>query len=377
MGTMHLRALRNGAIAAVITAVVGFGLNALFAAADSGGTVATPPPTTSPTPACVPTADTLPRTSVAAVAGRFSDIWRARPNDAWAVGSAGTSDTESTPVLAHWDGTSWAPERGVPTVGTTEALDAVDGSRPADVWAVGWSSDGLGKDTLALHYDGTSWTTADSPTNATLFDVRALGRNDVWAVGSSGDPDFVDETALALHWNGSSWTPAKLDVRGGRSGLSAIAGEDGDLWAVGYHHNGPLVLHYDGSNWTRVDVNARGPLRSVAVDNGTVWLGGSMLLRGDGTTFDRVGKARTGVTFADIAPVSETQAIAVGSVVTADATRSVALEVDGGVSHPVRLKAPGDDALEAVALGPKDVLTVGWHAVGKRDAPLVATVVPC
>ncbi|MGZ4124737.1 MAG: hypothetical protein ACXVQU_04190 [Actinomycetota bacterium] len=43
MGAMHLRALRNGAIAAVLTALIGFAINGLFGTEGSGGASATSP----------------------------------------------------------------------------------------------------------------------------------------------------------------------------------------------------------------------------------------------------------------------------------------------------------------------------------------------
>jgi hypothetical protein len=377
MGAMHLRALRNGAVAAVLTAVIGFALNGLFGA-DGGGRASTASPSSSPTATCRPKADVAARSAFPGLAGRFADVWLDGTEQGWAVGSAGTADTDSTAVLAQWDGLAWTPATDTPEVGTADALEGIDATEPSDVWAVGWSSDGLGKDTLAAHYDGTSWTVTTSPTDARLFDVRALAPDDVWAAGSAGDPDFVDETALVLHWDGTAWAEVSVPAGGGRSGLYAIDGTDGDLWAAGYNHHGPLLLHLDGRTWRRVEgIDVREPLQDVAVARRTVWLAGSSILRGDGTTFTDVRKARTGGTFTAIAARSAAHAFAVGVVSAGNGSRSLAVEIDGDTTTPARVAASGDDELAAVALAGGDAWAAGWHTTPKGVLPLIATIQGC
>jgi hypothetical protein len=377
MGAMHLRALRNGAVAAVLTAMIGFALNGLFTSDGSGGVAATSP-TSSPTPACRPKADVAARSAFSGLSGRFADVWLDTRDEGWAVGSAGTADTDSTAVLARWDGLSWTSATDTPNVGTADALEGVDGVDASDVWTVGWSSDGLGKDTLAAHYDGRSWTVSTSPTGGRLYDVRALAPDDVWAVGSAGDPDFVKEKALAIHWDGTAWTESAVPAGNGRSGLYAIAGTRRDLWAAGYNHHGPLLMHFDGTKWQRVEgLHARGPLDAVAVAKRTVWLAGSSVLRGDGTTFTDVRKAQTGGAFTDIASGSPTRAFAVGAVSAAGGSRALAVEIDGDAGTPARVPASGEDALRAVTLVGGDGWVVGWHQTPKGELPLVATLRGC
>jgi hypothetical protein len=377
MGAMHLRALRNGAVAAVLTALIGFAINGLFAMEGSGGASATSP-TSSPAPACRPKVDVAARSAFSGLSGRFSDIWLDTADDGWAVGGAGTADTDSTAVLAQWDGLAWMASTDTPEVGTADALEGVDGVDVRDVWAVGWSSDGLGKDTLAAHYDGTSWTVTPSPTGGRLYDVRALAPDDVWAVGSAGDPDFVEEKALAIHWDGAAWTEASVPAGGGRSGLYAIAGSDGDLWAAGYNHHGPLLMHFDGASWRRVSgIDARGPLWGVAVARRTVWLAGSSVMRGDGTTFTEVRKARSGGAFTDLAAGSPSSAFAVGVVPAGGGSRSLVVEIDGDTARPARVRASGQDELDGVALVDGEAWMSGWHRTPRGQRPLVATVHGC
>ncbi|MGZ4129235.1 MAG: hypothetical protein ACXVPR_00215 [Actinomycetota bacterium] len=377
MGAMHLRALRNGAIAAVLTALIGFAINGLFGTEGSGGASATSP-TSSPTPACKPTVDVAARSAFSGLSGRFSDLWLDGADDGWAVGAAGTADTDSTAVLAQWDGLAWMASTDTPTVGTADALEGVDGVDTSDAWAVGWSSDGLGKDTLAAHYDGTSWTVTTSPTDGRLYDVRALAPDDVWAVGSTGDPDFVEEKALAMHWDGTAWTEASVPAGGGRSGLYAIAGSDGDLWAAGYNHQGPLLMHFDGTTWQRVSgIDARGPLQAVAVAKHTVWLAGSSVLRGDGTTFTDVLKARAGGAFTDLVAVSPSSAFAVGVIAAGGGSQSMAVQIDGDTARPARVRASGEDELDAVTLVDGEAWMGGWHRTPRGELPLVATLRGC
>jgi hypothetical protein len=377
MGSIQLRALRNGVVAAGLTALAGFVLNALVGSGGSAGTEAASP-TASPTPACRPTTEPVDRAAVSGLTGRFDDVWIDAPDDGWAVGYDGDPATQASAVLARWDGFAWTAQADVPATGTSDVLEGLDGTDASDVWSVGWSSDGFGPDTLAAHYDGQSWEVSSTPADGSLFDVRALAPDDVWAVGSAGDPRFVDERAIALHWDGSTWTQAALPVGGGRSGLTAIAGTAGDLWAVGYHHHRPLVVHFDGTRWDRtLEVKARGPLNAVAVSGGTVWLAGSSLLRGNGDRFDVVRTAQRGASFSDVAALAADRAFVVGSVTKGEATRSLALEIDGDGGHAARVPAAGNDGLDAVALVDGGGWLSGWRESAKGVVPLVATLRGC
>jgi hypothetical protein len=375
---MHLRALRNGAVAALVTALAGFALNAMVGAGGSPVVADSPTPRAASPRPCTPQTEHLDRGALLGLTGGFEDVWLGSPDDGWAVGSNGDPATDASAVLAHWDGSSWTPLSDVSGTSIIEILRGVDGSDPADVWAVGWTSDGSIRDALALRFDGASWEPSDAPTGAALFDVRTLGADDVWAVGSAGNPEIVQERAIALHWDGSLWTRAPLPVGGGRSGLNAIAGTSGDLWAVGYHHHGPLLMHYDGTRWARsFQLDARGPLNAVAEWEDTIWLAGSSVLRGDGSAFTQLLEAREGGSFTDILASSGEQAFAVGTAVKADASHAIALEIDGDRGTPARVPAPGDDGLEAITLVDDDVWIAGWRKSAKGVVPLVATVNGC
>src|SRR5215472_11387522 len=86
--------------------------------------------------------------------------------NAWAVGSHGT--------ILHWNGTAWS----CVAAPTQRFLNAVWGSAPDDLWAVG----GDASAGIILHGDGTSWSIASTPT-FTLSGVWGSGPRDVWAVG--------------------------------------------------------------------------------------------------------------------------------------------------------------------------------------------------
>lgn len=378
MGSLQLRALRNGAIAAVVTALALFTLNALFGSGGSRGTQAAssrPSPSSAP---CKPETEPVDRAAVGGLTGRFADVWLDAPDDGWAVGSSGDPATAATAVLAHWDGVAWTASADTPDVASIDVLEGVDGSAPDDVWAVGWSSDGFGADTIALRYDGSSWQAAETPADSSLFDVRALAPDDVWVVGSVGDPELVDERALALHWDGSTWTQPALPVGGGRSGLFAIAGTPGDLWAVGYHHHGPLLVHFDGMRWERtLEVDARGSLHGVSEIDGTVWLAGSSVLRGDPGGFTVIRQAQHGGSFSDVLGLATDHALVVGSVTRGEETRSLAIEIHGEEGHAARFRAAGNDALESVALMDGDGWLAGWRETANGEVPLVATLKGC
>jgi hypothetical protein len=380
MGSVQLRATRNGVVAAVVTAAAGFALNALVGSDGSPPAAGAPTPrsaTSNAPPMCQPKTERIDRATLHGMMGRFEGIWFDGPDDGWAVGWSGTPETGASALLAHWDGFTWTRSADAPDRSMVDMLLGVDGTDPHDVWAVGWSSNGAGREPLAIHYDGSSWEPSDASHDTALFDVRTLTADDAWAVGSAGDPKIVNERAIALHWDGATWTQAALPVRGGRSGLYAIAGAAGDLWAVGYHHRGPLVLHYDGTAWEQpLEIHAYGPLDAVAVAGDTVWLAGSNVLRGDGSYFADVAKAGLGGRFSALAATAA-GAFAVGSVVSDDGTRAIAVELDGDRTTAAHVRAAGDEALEAIALAGGHAWAAGWHQSARGVVPLVATVRGC
>ena len=115
----------------------------------------------------------------------------------------GRGTTELSLAL-HWDGTIWtvAP---TPVIGPNATfLNAVTPISATDAWAVGTYF----HRSLIEHWDGTSWTEVAHPNpggphrNAALDAISGTGPHDVWAVG---DWQF-GERSLTEHWDGSSWT---------------------------------------------------------------------------------------------------------------------------------------------------------------------------
>jgi photosystem II stability/assembly factor-like uncharacterized protein len=127
-------------------------------------------------------------------------------------------------------------------------LHGLSARTPSDVWAVGVKATETSNDTLAMHWDGTTWSTVPTPnpwpecqdgdilwSGQVLTAVSALSATDVWAVGSG----CYSASTIVEHWNGSAWSlmPAPRDTDGFDSmaalyGVVAISPSNG--WAVGY-----------------------------------------------------------------------------------------------------------------------------------------------
>jgi hypothetical protein len=152
-------------------------------------------------------------------------------SDAWAVGSA-TSNIESAPqvpLALHWNGTRWTSMTVPAPVGT--ALTGVDERTPSDVWAVGSSTNSSATQPFVAHFDGTSWHSVPTPTLAgggELTDVVALSASTAVAVGRSNG------AALILRWNGTAWTRDGTPAFSNPYLTGAAAGGSGAVWAIGY-----------------------------------------------------------------------------------------------------------------------------------------------
>src|SRR6202051_2486893 len=181
-------------------------------------------------------------------------------NDAWAVGFNG-SDSITTSAM-HWDGANWK-RVATPNVGEgTNKLNALLALAPNDAWAVGFSTPVAPPKqaatlTLIEHFDGTSWAVVPSPNvgpNSANQSNRLLGltgnsANDIWAFGSYFVADGSGhQMTLLLHWDGTSWTVASSPspTKGGFPCDLLWAGvvpSSGNLWILGSVHDGTLAIH--------------------------------------------------------------------------------------------------------------------------------------
>ncbi|MFA5862709.1 MAG: putative Ig domain-containing protein [Candidatus Thermoplasmatota archaeon] len=174
------------------------------------------------------------------------------------------------PLVLQWDGTSWAVV-SAPTSGLVESNDAlsyVTCVSASDCWAVGYFISGSAAEggviiqTLTQHWDGVSWVIVTSPnTSPTEYNwpssVTCVSASDCWVVGSA-DGGSTRQT-LALRWDGASWTiVASANTASPTSSylLSAACVLASDCWAVGYSFNGAnyqtLAEHWDGTSWAIV-----------------------------------------------------------------------------------------------------------------------------
>jgi hypothetical protein len=103
------------------------------------------------------------------------------PNDVWAVGDHDETGAP-VPLVEHFDGTTWKAVTNLPDIGNV-ALHGVYAADPGSVWVIARDSQAV------LHWDGKAWTASRMPGPPELgLDYRynaidGTGPNDVWAVG--------------------------------------------------------------------------------------------------------------------------------------------------------------------------------------------------
>ena len=331
-------------------------------------------PSKEPTVTCVPSWESIPSPDPQDGGSLLLGVSAIAADDAWAVGGSG-DPTDPTHTLAlRWNGAEWDLFE-TPNLGSVaNRFNAVDELSPDAAYAVGKTSNGVSDTPLAAVFEAGTWSLLALPSDlseGTLTGVAAMATDDVWVVGSTGDPVVGSERALALRWDGSAWERAPVipAIGGGRSALVAVSALSADdVWAVGYHHNTPAVLHFDGDAWSRSNADLQGDLLAVtAVGQDDAWVVGSTIARFDGTKWSTWGSVRGEGTLGGIGAVSPADVWAVGVRSPGDSGESKALVqrwdgdrwslVGGG-------GVPGSETLTAISTLP-DVTVLG---VGYRDA---------
>jgi Calx-beta domain-containing protein len=220
-----------------------------LAASTVAATLATPSP-------CAPAWSIVPSPNPSGT-NRLAAVSALSPTRAWAVGHSIDAGGAELPLVARWDGSTWAGTNPAAAAAGNSRLTGVAAIAQGDVVAVGYTVKGDGSEVpLVERWDGTTWTASNPDAGDgkhRLLAVAASGGSDVTAVGYTDDG--TSTTPLALRWNGSAWTAAHFDAGAGDHQLAAVTAiSASDIVAVGttttLTGKQPLVLRWNGSVWS-------------------------------------------------------------------------------------------------------------------------------
>lgn len=243
--------------------------------------------------------------------GYLDSISAASSDEVWAVG-----ELNRIPYAEHWDGNRWTgyPLPSPPGDVAYTAVHSVTARTASDAWAVGYFKlrGKHGFRTLTYHWNGRAWSWVKSPSPfpdvpMDLRGVDASAVDDAWAVGSRYLPEFGASQALALHWDGTRWSVAKTptDDRHLRDLGDVTALSPSNAWSVGQVMTplggvSAVVEHWDGTRWDVVKgvkvpghewlsgIDAAGPHHLFAVGGRPNDTGNTLIEHGDGSAWSRV-----------------------------------------------------------------------------------------
>ena len=185
----------------------------------------------------------------------------------------GTTSAVYRMLILRWNGKAWSLAAG-PGLGSDAYLYGVSTAPGGGAWAVGYictsgcHTASEADQMLILRWDGASWSQATAPgvgTSALLDAVSAGPDGAAWAVGSSCTPGCLApraaSRALILHWDGTTWSQAASPSPAGKAILTGVsAGPGGSAWAAGYtctpgcfapsEANQTLIMRWNGVTWS-------------------------------------------------------------------------------------------------------------------------------
>lgn len=124
-----------------------------------------------------------------------------------------------------------------------------------------WVLDQIGSRYFVLQWNGRAWTRMKPlPRHLVLSDIAASSSADVWVFGApAGSPG-----SLAVHWNGTSWTSMSMP----NVPVSyAVAASPSDVWVASDAH---ALLHWDGGSWQQSGYEFPG-WQPLATADGRTW----------------------------------------------------------------------------------------------------------
>src|SRR5690242_1959191 len=175
----------------------------------------------------------------------FTDVDTLADGTAWAVGFQTTKAGTRSTLIEHASGGTWTQVASPNVAGSDNSLVAVAGTAATGLWAVGYWLSPTGLQPLVLRYDTTkpspSWVLvggvpAPGQVDTVLTGVDVRTASDVWAVGYCNDGGA--DRPLALHWNGSAWTSSTVPGAGLLREVRAVGASN--VWAAGAYYSTSL-----------------------------------------------------------------------------------------------------------------------------------------
>jgi hypothetical protein len=162
----------------------------------------------------------------------LNDVSGSSRSDVYAVGyTAGPLHDFDPGHVLHYDGTTWSEVLRVGNSITKGAsLQGVWAASSTAVFVVGYEYDGGPSIGIVLRYDGTTWSEIYRERGVTLEAVWGTSPSDVYALGWGG---------TILHYDGANWTRQSVPAEGtqgillgiwGRSPSDIYVGERGTIF---------------------------------------------------------------------------------------------------------------------------------------------------
>jgi hypothetical protein len=184
-------------------------------------------------------------------------------NDVWVTGQQHSSES---PLVVHWNGTSWqqiATPSGFAQSGPVTALSATS------MWTFSSIFKGNRTTWYALNWNGSSWksymlsTSTANSLGYNMTGAAAFSTTNVWAFGELpqtnnplGGGQFGPP--FAARWNGKAWVQVSMPGTVGL-GLSALSPDD--IWAfgptkatAGRANETMIGMHWNGTSWSTLAV---------------------------------------------------------------------------------------------------------------------------
>jgi hypothetical protein len=167
------------------------------------------------------------------------DVWGLDENNVWAVG--GLNLSEGGTVMIKWDGNKW---EGTPLPNGN--FNGIYGFSDTEIWCAGVRAN----QAYIGNWNGSNWKDYDwnyfQSQGFTAYPLNAIwgsSPEDIWAVGQRG---------TLVHWDGEKWEKVDLSLPEDFIFWDIHGTDSDDVYAAGNVENKEFILfHYDGMEWTK------------------------------------------------------------------------------------------------------------------------------